>query len=149
MVVKEGEIMIIKEVMICGFKNIQKIKLDLSCGISALVSCNSYGKSNVLDGLKFASEFISTKPSEKEHMMDDGTFVPLNKNMDRDNFVFELLAIVCDGRYEVKYGFTFEWIKNEGGTRIIEEHLLLRTVSSKKFKKMFSRIIGNSFLKTL
>ena len=49
--------MILKNITVGNFKNIAVTTLDLS-KITALVSVNNYGKSNLLEAIRFGFDFL-------------------------------------------------------------------------------------------
>ena len=51
--------MILKSLMVGGFKNVKSTKLNFTSKTLAIVSPNNYGKSNLLEALDFATDFIS------------------------------------------------------------------------------------------
>ena len=51
----------IKSVTVGGFKNLDKTKLLLD-NITAIISPNNYGKSNLLEAIDFGCEFLSLNP---------------------------------------------------------------------------------------
>ncbi len=140
---KEGEgIMKLIRVKIEGFLNIQEDEIVLENEITSLVSENSYGKSNLIEAIDFAISFISAPPAEKSAMMKWRRGIPLNKKTEnhdfRADFIFET---VFQGEvYEVNYGFSFIWIKNEGGQKIRREWLNIRPLGNAgKYMKLISR----------
>ena len=62
-----------------GFKNIEDVSLELS-DLTALVSLNSYGKSNLLAAIDFGIGFITADARRKEQMMRFRSGIPLNKS---------------------------------------------------------------------
>ncbi|HQE69981.1 MAG TPA: AAA family ATPase, partial [Atopobiaceae bacterium] len=51
-----------------GFRNVAKTTIELG-GITAFVSPNNYGKSNLLDAIDFATTFINESPRTRSTMM--------------------------------------------------------------------------------
>ena len=63
--VKKMEIL---NISIGGFRNIRKLKIDFD-SITALVGLNGYGKSNVMDAIDFAFDFIHCPSNIRVSMM--------------------------------------------------------------------------------
>ena len=57
----------LKSVTIGGFKNIRKTKINLS-NITAIISPNNYGKSNLLEAIDFGVEFISASEKDRKNI---------------------------------------------------------------------------------
>ncbi len=129
-------------VKIEGFRNIEEDEIILGNEITSLVSENSYGKSNLMEGIDFAVSFISATPAEKSYMMGWERGIPLNKKTEnhdfKANFIFETEFL--DESYEINYGFSFTWIKNDGGKKIQNEWLNARRLGiARKYIKLISR----------
>ncbi len=129
-------------VKIEGFRNIESDEIVFGDDMTALVSENSYGKSNLMEGIAFAASFVTATPAEKLSMMGLRSGIPLNKKTENQDFLarfvfetdFEGVA------YEVDYGYSFVWIKNDGGRKIQKEWLNARRLeNAKKFIKFISR----------
>jgi len=125
----------IRNISISGFCNIKQFDISL-CEFNALVAPNNYGKSNVLEGIRFAFAFISATEDERKAMMSDPSFIPINNATSGAPFCFgiELVKAVEDDEVTYSYSFSFEWAKNNGelGCRIIEESL---TEISKEYRR--------------
>ncbi len=129
-------------VKIEGFRNIEEAEIVLGNEMTSLVSENSYGKSNLMEGIDFAVSFISATSAGKSSMMGWRRGIPLNKktaNHDfKANFIFQTEFL--GELFEVNYGFSFVWIKNEGGKKIKNEWLNVRRLgNAKKYIKIISR----------
>lgn len=125
-----------------GFRNIENSKIILGDGMTSLVSENSYGKSNLIDAIDFATSFISVPPSAKSYMMELRSGIPLNKAIENNDFIADFVfeTIFLGESYEVDYGFSFIWVKNDGGKKIQNEWLnIRRTNNVKKYSKLISR----------
>ena len=125
---KGVEIMMIDRVTTGGFRNIKKINLVFD-GMLALVSPNSYGKSNLIQAIDFGLEFISSPQEVKRHMMSWIGGVPLNRQMDSDDYYieFEMTTKVNKIDYKILYGYQFRWLRNDNtGARITEEWLKVK-----------------------
>ena len=87
--------MVIDSFFIDGISNINSLRLDIG-QLNALIAPNGYGKSNVLRALSFGINFISASETEKVQMM-GSRFMPLNQQMYRKDFCFELNGRIDDG----------------------------------------------------
>lgn len=101
----------ILSVFVDGFKNLSNVRLNLD-GMTALVSLNNFGKSNVLKAINFGLTFIRMTNGEKGTEMSNSQFMPRNKKqLHRDyHFEVELLADMKGMVYRVCYGYSFSWI---------------------------------------
>lgn len=131
----------ILRIKLSGYRNIHDTSIELS-PLVALVGLNNYGKSNLLDGLSFALEFIRADLERKKEMMSDEARVPINKKTAFDDFAFEVLFETTLGEavVEVSYRYSFEWVKNEGkGARIKSEELRMRQKGAARFARLIVR----------
>lgn len=138
-----------------GFRNIDNDTVAFGAGITSLVSVNSYGKSNLMNAISFASDFIKADPEVKSQMMASVYGVPLNRKLDSKNFVADMSFSMRmnDKEYIVAYGFSFEWIRNNErqttGCRIVKEWLTSRTDEKhQKPTKLIVRESGKSVYKS-
>lgn len=138
-----------------GFRNIENDSVAFSAGITSLVSVNSYGKSNLMNAIQFAVDFINEDPEVKRRMMSRVYGMPLNKKLDSKNYVADLtFQMLMDERvYVVNYGFSFAWIKNNGqntsGCKIVKEWLTTRADEKyQKPVKLIQRDEEKSFYKS-
>ena len=67
----------IQTVLIDGFKNLSNVKINFD-NITALVSLNNFGKSNVLTAIDFGLTFIKSTPENKANMMANSDLIPIN-----------------------------------------------------------------------
>ena len=110
-------------VAVSGFRNVAQTTIELG-GISAIVSPNNYGKSNLLQAIDFGFEFMKSSSRQRESMMRSLNCMPLNPKLANDDFRF---SITIDdpalGEYRfVRYGFSFAWLRDDGeGCRITDE----------------------------
>ena len=106
----------IRSISIFGFCNIKQFDINLT-EFNALVAPNNYGKSNVLEGIRFAFRFIAATEDERQTMMSDPSFIPINNATSGDAFRFGIELTNGEGADEVvySYSFSFEWAKNNGG----------------------------------
>lgn len=108
-----------------GYRNINKASLDFG-ELTTLVSTNSYGKSNLMNAIDFAVDFIHAAQPMKRAMMSYYFCVPLNTGTAGKNFRagFQFAMNLSGARYIVGYGFSFEWVRDGGGgCRIVDEWL--------------------------
>lgn len=138
-----------------GFRNIENDSVAFGAGITSLVSVNSYGKSNLMNAIQFAVDFINEDPEVKRRMMSRVYGMPLNKKLDSKNYVADLtFQMLMDERvYVVNYGFSFAWIKNNGqntsGCKIVKEWLTTRADEKyQKPVKLIQRDEEKSFYKS-
>lgn len=138
-----------------GFRNIDNDTVAFGAGITSLVSVNSYGKSNLMNAISFASDFIKADPEVKSQMMASVYGVPLNRKLDSKNFVADMSFSMRmnDKEYIVAYGFSFEWIRNNErqttGCKIVKEWLTSRTDEKhQKPTKLIVRESGKSVYKS-
>lgn len=135
----------IKAITIGGYKNIKNIRLNLST-IIALVSLNNYGKSNVLQGIKFGMDFIGQSNKNRLKSMLEPSIIPLNPETANCNFTFEIEfdePALEQYRY-VKYGFSFAWFRNDGkiGAEISDEWIGLREHEKIRYTSYLKRQEG-------
>lgn len=132
----------IQAVTIGGFKNISHVRL-LFKNITALVSLNNFGKSNVLTAIDCGLDFLKGNISDKRDIMSNKGLIPLNKNMFGQNFLFELDLITSfnKGVYQVIYGYGFCWkTSEESEPLIVSEYLKYRPVANgQKFTQLINR----------
>ena len=122
---------------LCGFRNIGQTVINLK-SITALVSLNSYGKSNLFSALDFALTFMRASSELRRNMMGNVSFMPLNVNIDDSDFIFSIEGDYeeKENTYTVHYGFSFEWAKDcDKGARITSEELYIRDKKAKSHKK--------------
>ena len=71
--------MILKSLTVSGFKNVKSTCLDFTSKTLAVVSPNNYGKSNLLEALTFATDFISAGTKQRTMMMSWIDGIPIVK----------------------------------------------------------------------
>jgi len=130
----------LQSVHLDGFRNVDNVRIDFDGPMTALVSANSYGKSNLMLGIAFAFEFISVPTEYRLRMMGNKSFVPINRALDRRNFCFELEALDTSDEAPclVRYGYEFSWRENREDRAILREWL---EVKEKGEHKKFNRLI--------
>lgn len=120
---REVKPMKIERITVHGFRNIDNITLRFD-NITALLSLNSFGKSNLLSAIDFGIKFI--KKDSKSQMMRWIPGVPLNKKLAEEDFKFEL-EMTTDTNFWVIYGYQFKWVRNDDtGLRIVSEWLKVK-----------------------
>jgi len=129
----------IKGFVIEGISNISSLRLDVG-SLNALIAPNGYGKSNVLRAIGFGMEFLSASVQEKIQMM-RSRFVPLNNNMYRKDFRFEILgsAIMDEQDMEFCYGYTFSWATEDKEGRITSEWLKVKRSTDQRLRQIINR----------
>lgn len=133
-----GSKMKISKIKIDGFKNIDNVQIELNKNILGLLSTNSYGKSNFLNGIVFGFNFIRL-PKEKKHMMMmDMSNIPLNKKKLYNDFKFEI-EVIDKNNNKAIYGYAFSWENNKNKGRILEEYLKVKEFDSQKYSLYIKR----------
>jgi len=140
----------LESITIEGFKNIDKVSIELGEGITALVSPNGYGKTNVIEAIRFAMDYIHADPESKSEMMSELSCVPVNRDFVGENFSveFSFAHDYEDNSSKGVYGFEFEWLYDPDKRGIVKEWLEIREEEkSKRFNKMISRD-GNAYYRS-
>ena len=129
------------KIKVGGFKNLKQNEISLEPKVTALISCNSYGKSNLLEAIEFGLGFMKCNEKNKRRLMGIPSFIPMNIVLQNEDFMFDL-----EGRldkegtaYIVQYGYSFEWQKDDGGRRIRKEYLKYKKEHDKKYTQLISR----------
>lgn len=139
----------IRNISISGFCNIKQFNIELT-GFNALVAPNNYGKSNVLEGIRFAFLFISASEVERKSMMSDPAFVPINIATSGDPFSFRIELTKGEDVNETRYAysFSFEWARNNGeeGCYIVEEALSEISKEYRRPHTLIKRVMGGGGL---
>lgn len=120
----------ILNVNVGGFRNVENVKLELD-KFNALIALNNFGKSNVIDAVEFGIDFINFPKERKLKLMATKSIIPINKHIDNKPYEFDITFQLNyqKRKYQVNYGFSFDWIKNKGkGREIKEEHLKIKEV---------------------
>ena len=121
----------ILNVNVGGFRNVENVKLELD-KFNALIALNNFGKSNVIDAVEFGIDFINFPKERKLKLMATKSIIPINKHIDNKPYEFDITFQLDykKKRYQVNYGFSFDWIKNKGkGREIRKEYLKIKTVN--------------------
>lgn len=134
----------IKSVTVGGFKNLERTQIELE-KITALVSPNNYGKSNFLQGVNFALDFLAAGEKGRHGMSSWKKGIPLHPQLENKPFLFEIEF--NDPKLEqyqfVRYGFSFSWFREGSSNQgIVDEWLEMRHTESVKFTSYLKRIEG-------
>lgn len=134
----------LKSISVGGFKNLKHTKLLLE-NITAVISPNNYGKSNLLEAIDFGTDFLATNSKERSAMMRWMRGIPINTAVANDDFFFEVEledAALENYRY-VRYGFSFTWFRDDGtGQRITDEWIDARATESVRYTSFLKRKEG-------
>lgn len=138
------ENMRIKRITVGNFKNIAETTLDCSRMI-ALVSVNNYGKSNLLEAIRFGFDFISGSSKTRTRQMHWRRGIPLSPALMGKDFVFSVEFDEPElGEYRFgRYGYRFAWYNDQNtGARITDETLELRPTESVRYTAYLKRNEG-------
>lgn len=127
-----------------GFRNLAYTTIDLG-GITALVSPNNYGKSNFLNAIRFAFEFIESGSKRRSALMKSLNCIPLSPALANDDFRFNVeLDDPSLGEYRfVRYGFSFSWLRDDGsGCKITDETIEIKSKPSGSWTNYLKRAKG-------
>lgn len=126
-----------------GFRNVKSTEINLDKMV-ALVSLNSYGKSNVLKAIDFGIDFIKSNEDMKKKMMAWSKGIPLNKDTAWTDFGIELemVTLINNETWRIIYSYKFKWIRNdESGARIVAESLKAKLEGKKqKYNVLINRV---------
>ena len=132
----------IKAISVDGFRNLSRVHLQLDT-ITALVSLNNYGKSNVLIAVDFGIAFIKALPSDRREMMANAGLIPFNKANYGTNYRFEIEAeaVEEDRAFRVVYGYEFRWKSSpKAEPEIVREYLKVRLADKgQKYVQLIQR----------
>lgn len=134
----------IKSISVGGFKNLKRSTLQLE-NITAIISPNNYGKSNLLEAIDFGVDFLTSNSKDRKAMMKWVRGIPINKSLENEEFFFELELedeTLGDYRY-VRYGYTFKWFRDDGsGQCITNEWIESRPNESVRYTAYLKRAEG-------
>lgn len=136
--------MIIKRITVGNYKNIALTTLDLTKMI-ALVSPNNYGKSNLLEAIRFGFDFISCSPKARQTRMHWTRGIPLSPSLAGNEYTFsvEFDDPTLEEYRFIRYGFKFLWYSdNSTGAQIVDETLEIRASESVKYTSFLKRSEG-------
>lgn len=134
----------LKSVTVGGFKNLMKTTIELS-NITAIVSPNNYGKSNLLEAIDFGVDFISENEKDRKTMMRWIKGIPINRILANEDFYFEIeFENDTEDDYKfVRYGYSFSWYRDNGtGQKITDEWMEARPNESVKYSSFLKRKEG-------
>lgn len=141
----------IQAVLIDGFKNLSNVKITFD-NITALVSLNNFGKSNVLSGIDFGLTYIKAGTEEKIAMMSNADLIPINIRMQCRNYRYEMEVLTeYEGMdYRVLYGYEFSWRSSKDiDPQIQQEYLKIKPdEKGQKYTQLISRNAGAAFFKS-
>lgn len=122
-----------------GISNISSLRLNVD-SLNALIAPNGYGKSNVLRAIGFGMEYLAATEQEKAQMM-RSRFIPLNSNIYRKDFRFEVSGSMKENGLELEYqyGYSFRWATEANEGRITNEWLKVKRSTDQRFKQMINR----------
>lgn len=136
--------MILKSITIGNFKNIAETTIELD-KIIAIVSTNNYGKSNLLEAIRFGFDFIGASPRQRANMMRWSRGIPLSPQLAGRNFVFSIEfedSKLKEYRY-VRYSFQFAWVNDiDTGAIIADENIEMRETESVRYTSFLKRKKG-------
>ena len=102
---------IIKSFYIDGYRNLSNVTLNLN-DITAIIALNNYGKSNLINAIRFGIDFIKGSNEIKKDIFEYQPAFPfLSVNSGRD-FKFSVNADMIDldeNIYNVEYTYSFKW----------------------------------------
>lgn len=137
--------MILKNITVGNFKNIAVTTLDLS-KITALVSVNNYGKSNLLEAIRFGFDFLASSPKNRIRLMSSLSNIPMILPLIGKNYTFsvEFDDPNLNEYRHVKYSFEFEWQNDQKtGAVIVNESIEINhSPDSKKYTSYLKRSEG-------
>ncbi len=134
----------IKSISVGGFKNLKRSTIQLE-NITAVISPNNYGKSNLLEAIDFGVDFLSYNSKDRKTMMKWIRGIPINKTIENDEFFFEVeLEDESLGEYKfIRYGYTFRWFRDDGsGQKITNEWIETRPSESVRYTAFLKRAEG-------
>ncbi|WP_176786060.1 AAA family ATPase [Desulfosporosinus hippei] len=141
----------LNKISIDGFRNIKMSEIICS-ELVALVSLNSYGKSNLLQAIDFGVDFIRRDEDTKKDMMSWTKGIPLNKSMPSKDFriEFEMKTSIDENTYIVLYGYKFKWVRDDDtGASIVGEWLKVKLdEKNQKYKVLIKRDGGQAFYRS-
>lgn len=134
----------LKRVSVGNYKNIADTTLDLN-KLVAIVSVNNYGKSNLLEAIRFGFEFISASAKVRSGMMRWERGVPLSTALAGKDYNFSIEFDNPElGEYRfVRYSFSFSWINDQNtGAVITDEMIEMRKTESVQYTSYLKRDKG-------
>lgn len=140
----------IRKITLSGYRNIVNSTIEFD-KITSIVALNNFGKSNFLNGIDFALDFIKNSDKTKLRMMRHIGSLPINNKTANDDFYFSIEGIWNSDNidYTFNYEFVFSWIKeNKKGSKIKQENLRIKeNVSNARYSSLIIREDGKSLYK--
>lgn len=134
----------LKSITVGNFKNIAVTTIELS-KIIAVVSVNNYGKSNLLEAIRFALDFMAASPKGRSRMMRWVRGIPLSPKLAGNDFVFSVEfddPDLLEYRF-VRYSFRFSWMNDvDTGAVITDETIEIRETESIRYTSYLKRNKG-------
>jgi len=134
--------MILKSLTVGGFKNLNLTHINFNHNTVAVISPNNYGKSNLLESLQFATDFINASSKQRVNMMAWTNAIPLTPMLAKEPFRFQMeFEDNSQNEYRfVRYGFSFSWYRDDKtGQRILDETLEMRPNESVRYTSYLKR----------
>lgn len=131
----------LKSVTVGNFKNVAETKLDLNT-ITAIVSANNYGKSNLLEALNFGFSFIKASTAIRFNMTHWKPGIPLTFALAEKDFIFSVEFEAPDlGKYRfVRYSYRFKWANDkDSDIMITDEAIEARETESVRYTSYLRR----------
>ena len=135
----------LKSISVGGFKNLNFTSMHFVSNTIAVISPNNYGKSNLLEAIGFANDFIVAGPKMRLNMMSWKNGIPLTPGLASEPFRFEMeLDEPKFGEYRyIRYSFSFQWYRDDGtGQKILDERIEMRSDESTKYSSFLKRNSG-------
>lgn len=133
----------ILSIVVGGFKNLKKTKIDFN-DITVLLSPNNYGKSNLMEAIDFGVDFIHESRKNRKTMMNWTKGIPICPELQNEEYFFEIefedeeLENI-EYKY-IKYGFSFIWHRDDNtGERITNEWIETRPNTSVRYTAFLRR----------
>ena len=136
--------MILKSITVGNYKNLAETTIDLK-RITALISVNNYGKTNLLEAIRFGFDFITASKKERQGMMKLESAIPLAPALAGRPFVFAFEFETPEhGDYRfVRYSYSFDWYSDDGsGATIIDEKIEARPKEKVRYTSYLKRTSG-------
>lgn len=143
-------IMNIIKISTSGFKNLDKITIEFNDKITALVSPNGYGKSNLLNAITMGCDFIKFDERAKHFLMRNSSFIPCNRYLNFQDFYFEIEYKTTFNNKDciINYGYKFDWKTDKTQPRITNEWLRIKpNEKGKRYSDYIIRTTDKAFYK--
>lgn len=131
----------IKSFYLSGYKNIFSTNIELF-NVTALMSLNSKGKSNLLKGLFFCLKLFNLNPFDRDKyfLFSKKMSKPLNKNTFDNPYELKILGEtnVDNKKVDIEYFIRLDWTC-ENGIKIIDEILKIKPDDSERFTVFYER----------